>query len=604
MCGFLVQFLSPVGCFKQSQLIDRLRRLKHRGPDQQNTWSNRYIWMGHQRLVLLGGEKTGQQPLVNSSGNALVYNGEIYNCQELQSKYLSTSLINDSDILFALLNTCGTSIIAQLRGMFSFVYYKCKENQVWLVRDPFGMKPLYYKQIEEGWEFSSEIRAFDDLETDPLQAEIFHHHMAPLPGYSLYKKIYEVRPGSIKTIDSDSEKSEHYVNLGSVFNRAQNTKFGSSSVPLNDTEFSALFDQTVQLHLLADTPPGLVLSGGLDSGCIALSLSDTLNKAYTMSISGMDESSCAASLADSIGVSHRVFQNSSLKHIEDVLNAMDGPIGDASFFPTWDLFYQLKNFEKSVLGGDGGDELFYGYPTFEVEALRQKTPNFLIGFGRRIGLAVGSYSNSRVDIWEKLLRFGWGESDFTMFRQMQYMAAKPMDQLSLEALELIHQNFQQTIELEKIDSSCEWSQIFTYYFRYYLATQVLTKSDRASMSHSVELRSPYLDWSFFSSSFQFPDNGFPITSSRKQVLRNYYRSYKKLENLSKRGFSAPLQKILPRLEKYVANQRGRRERSNTALLEDSNVGLHARYLELIYEYFHGSFIVNSEVHSTECRSTL
>ncbi len=588
MCGFLVKFSPKTRKFDNCNLATRLEWISHRGPDQRNIWKNENIWMGHQRLILVGGEKTGQQPIVDSTGNALVYNGEIYNCQELQLKYLDTEFINDSDILFALLNKIGQQILPQLRGMFSFVYYKCDENQVWLARDPFGMKPLYYKQIEEGWEFSSEIRAFEDLQPDPIQAEIFHYHMAPLPGYSLYKEVFEIRPGCIKIINSNGERSKHYVNLGSVFSKAQNINSESSSVYVDDKYFNDLFDRTVQIHLLADASPGLILSGGLDSGCIALSLAGSAAKAYTMSIPGMDESSLAASLAESLGVNHHVFDSSSSQHIQDVLNAMDGPMGDASFFSTWDLFNQLKNFEKSVLGGDGGDELFYGYPTFEVEAFHQKLPSSIINFSRKFGLLMGKYSHARVNIWEKLLRFGWGHSDFPMFRQMQYMAAKPMDTMSSEALEFIYNNLQQTLELEKIDLNCKWSQIFTYYFRYYLATQVLTKSDRASMSNSVELRCPYLDWSLFSNTFRFPDRTFPILSKRKQVLRNYYRAHKKLKNVSKRGFTAPLLNILPKLEDLVANIKGRKPRTNDELLENPLIGMHARYLELVYEYFHGS----------------
>ena len=544
--------------------------------------------MGHQRLILVGGEKSGRQPLVNSNGNALVYNGEIYNCKELQSKYLSSNFLSDSEILFALLNKQGKSILSELRGMFSFVYYKHAEKRVWLVRDPFGMKPLYYRNTDEGWEFSSELRAFDHLYPDQIQAEIFQYHMAPLPGHSLYKNVFEVRPGSIKIIGPEVESCNQYVTLGSVFNLAKSIDKQATNDYVDEDYFHDLFDRIVKQHLLADTSPGILLSGGLDSGCIALSLGGSSVKSYTMAVSGMDESSIAASLANTIGISHHIFDSDLSEHIQDVLNAMDGPIGDASFFPTWNLFNNLRSFEKSVLGGDGGDEIFFGYPTFEIEALRQKLPNFIFSLGRKFGSNVGSYSNTRINLLEKLLRFSWGHSDFVMLRQMQYMAAKPMDNLSSKALELILNNFQQTIELEKIDSNCHWSQVFTYYFRYYLATQVLTKSDRASMRHSVELRCPYLDWDLFSKTFRFPENTFPLLSGRKQVLRDYYNSHTKLKNFSKRGFTAPLYNILPKLEVLVANQRDRNSRPHDELLGNSLVGLHARYLELVYEYFHGS----------------
>ena len=588
MCGFLVKFTINPYRFDQSILMERLSRLTHRGPDQKSIWKNENIWMGHQRLILIGGEDYGRQPLVSPNGNALVYNGEIYNCQELQSKYLSSNFLSDSEILFALLNKEGESILPELRGMFSFVYYRHLEKQVWLVRDPFGMKPLYYRVTNEGWEFSSELKAFDDLYPDKIQSEIFHYHMAPLPGYSLYENVFEVRPGSIKIIGSATETSKQYVTLGSVFDLANSIRSDDLNPSVEELYFNDLFDKTVRQHLFADIPPGMILSGGIDSGCIAMSLADSSVKAYTMSVSGMDESSIAASLADALDINHKIFAYDLSESIEDVLNAMDGPIGDASFFPTWNLFNHLKNIEKSVLGGDGGDELFYGYPTFEIEALRQKLPSFIFSLGRKFGSNFGGYSKERVNLFEKLLRFSWGDSDFTMFRQMQYMAAKPIDNLSPRALELVLNNLQQTIELEEIDSNCQWSQVFTYYFRYYLATQVLTKSDRASMSHSIELRCPYLDWELFSNTFRFPKNTFPFLSGRKQVLRDYYNSHRKLKNPSKRGFSAPLYNILPKLEAVVANQRDRGIRTNDELLENPQVGLHARYLELVYEYFHDS----------------
>ena len=159
----------------------------------------------------------------------------------------------------------------------------------------------------------------------------------------------------------------------------------------------------------------MILSGGIDSSCIAMSLADSSVKAYTMSVLGMDESSIAASLADALDINHKIFTYDLSESIEDILNAMDGPIGDASFFPTWNLFNHLKNIEKSVLGGDGGDELFYGYPTFEIEALRQKLPSFIFSLGRKFGSNFGGYSKERVNLLEKLLRFSWGDSDFTIF---------------------------------------------------------------------------------------------------------------------------------------------------------------------------------------------
>lgn len=587
MCGFLVQFLFANGSLDDASLRARLERLTRRGPDQRNLWMNSRIWMGHQRLVLLGGEESGKQPLVNEVGDALAYNGEIYNFKELQSKYLTTNYLCDSEVLFALLNKIGAPILRELRGMFSFVYYEARTNEILLARDPFGMKPLFYRKLVDRWEFCSELRGFDDIRPDSVQAEIFHYHMAPLPGKSLYREIFELRPGSFAQIRDTRLNFKHYVTLGSIFNQARKPSREISETVRID-EFSELLRETVSMHMLADQSPGLILSGGVDSGCLALSLKDQSPSTYTMSVPELDESQSAASLAHDLNFQHQIFYPESIFEIESVLTAMDGPMGDASFFPTYDLFSQLKSLQKAVLGGDGGDEIFYGYPTFEVEALIRRCPRMIIALLQKIGLYCGRYSDLRIDFREKLLRFGWGHSNMPMMRQMQFMAAKPFNKLSSTALFEIQSNFSETIELEGIDPTCHWSQIFTYYFRYYLATQVLVKSDRASMAHSVELRCPYLDWQFFSKIFRFPGDGFPIFSSRKQVLRNYFSRNRTLKNFHKRGFSAPLHLLLPKLETVIAQSRGRGERDLRGLTAQSGIGFHALYLELIYEYFHGT----------------
>lgn len=591
MCGYLVQFLFNSGSFDDSELRSRLDRLTHRGPDQRNIWNDHRIWMGHQRLILLGGEESGQQPLINELGDALAYNGEIYNFKELQSKYLTTNYLSDSEVLFALLTKIGTPILRELRGMFSFVYYEARTNKVLLARDPFGIKPLFYRRLADRWEFCSELSGFDDLTLDPIQVEIFHYHLAALPGKTIYSDVYELRPGSyLQTYEAECE-IEHYVTLGSVFNKVNNLPLNTSKncQQLELEGFDDILQETVRMHMTADNSPGLILSGGLDSGCIALALRNEVPAVYTLSVPDLDEKDAAIALSKAFNFEHKIFDLDTSFDLQSILNAMDAPLGDASFFPTWDLFNQLKIYQKSVLGGDGGDEIFYGYPTFEVEALRRRCPRIINEILHKVGLYFGCYSNMKVDFREKLLRFGWGWSELPMMRQMQFMAAAPMESLSQNAMQVIKENFLATIQLEDIDPNCHWSQVFAYYFRYYLATQVLVKSDRASMSHSVELRCPYLDWSFFSKVFRFPNVNFPLLSSRKQVLRSYYLEHKKNGNFKKFGFSAPLHKVLPELESFVASTRDRKIRSKDDLFDISSVGIHAKYAELVFEYFHGSF---------------
>lgn len=589
MCGYLVQFLSNSGIFDDSKLRSRLDRLAHRGPDQRNIWKNHKIWMGHQRLVLLGGEESGKQPLINEVGDALAYNGEIYNFKELQSKYLTTNYLCDSEVLFALLTKIGAPILRELRGMFSFVYYEGRTSKILLARDPFGIKPLFYRKLADRWEFCSELRGFEDLTLDPIQVEIFHYHLATLPGKTLYSDVYELRPGSCLQIHEAEYEIEHYLTLGSVFNQASHLSLGNSRSDDYSEEFASLFEDSVSIHMTADNFPGLILSGGLDSGCMALALRNELPSVYTLSVPDLDEKDSAIALSRAFNFEHKIFELDTVFDFQSILSAMDAPIGDASFFPTWDLFNQLKMYQKSVLGGDGGDEIFYGYPSFEVEALRRRCPRIMNEILQKIGLYFGCYSSIKVDFREKLLRFGWGKSELPMMRQMQFMAAGPMEGLSLNAMQAIRENFNETLSLEEINPHCHWSQIFTYYFRYYLATQVLVKSDRASMSHSVELRCPYLDWSFFSKIFRFPSRDFPILSSRKQILRSYYLKHKKNGNFKKFGFSAPLHKILPNLESFVASVRGRKIRSKEYLFDRSNSGIHSKYAELVFEYFHGNF---------------
>jgi asparagine synthase (glutamine-hydrolysing) len=577
MCGILGFFGSP--CEEVETLL--LELLHHRGPDDSAVIHNKFGSFGQTRLSILGLEE-GVQPITDSLGNILVYNGEIYNCFELQKQFLKTSYGSDSRILFELLKEKGTHILSKLRGMFAFAFYDAQENSLLLSRDALGMKPLYYTRRNEGIFFSSELRPLKPLEPDFERVLEYLFWSRALPGRSLYKDVDEVLAGEWIRFKNGHQERGHFLTLEDILTA------GEGKI----TDLETALAETTSAHLLSDVPVGLLLSGGLDSSSLALTLHLQGVKnldCYSLGYDNpeFDESREAEALAKYLGFSfHRVpFPERNLKELlQEALGAMDQPFGDPSFIPTYVLTQAVSKEKKVVLGGDGGDEIFFGYAPFLVEGIFPR----LGSVGQKLCLTLANFlgkpSRGRVDFAEKLLRFSWGKMGTVLERHSAYMASACPDLHPQKARQnslLLAKNLAMT----EVDLNQPWMAVLYFYFRLYLANLVLVKTDRASMANSLEVRCPYLDLDFIAKVFQPPGSGFPVTEKPKKGLRKFLKTHlpKRYLNFKKRGFSTPLQKVLPLMKEIITDKQGK----DLGIRNEHFINHpYLMYNILVYLYFH------------------
>jgi len=577
MCGIIGFFGSPC-----PELESRyLPLLQHRGPDASGVIHGKNFSFGHTRLSILG-LSDGDQPVSDAEGNVLVYNGEIYNCHQLQKEFLPTNFRSDSRILFELLKTQGHRILPRLRGMFAFAYLQGNTNTLLLARDPFGMKPLYVHRSAGVLSFSSELKALGDMGLDWDGFEEYLYFSNPLPGSTLYRNTEEVKAGEYWSFNGKSLCRNRFFQLKEIFE----TKISAPS------ELSSALETSLRAHILSDVPVGLLLSGGMDSSSLALAANKTgvPLRAYNLAYEDpdFDESPIASRLADYLGMEMEVipFSGQSLREeLEEALAAMDQPFGDPSFLPTYQLSRSVAKKGKVVLGGDGGDEIFYGYPTFQAEAFLQNTPSFLLPLIYSLSSSMGRVSSARVDLREKMLRFSWGRNLTALQRHSRYMCSGFIGDLPDDFFPAIHKKMKCLLEEEGLGESNFWEPVFFYYFRIYLANLVLVKTDRASMANSLEVRCPFLDVDFIKEVFRYPGSGFPVFEKPKQTLRNYLKDSipAHLLHFQKKGFSTPLQLILPILEQVLMDRHNLKFPRLHSLQKTAPYWL---YNMLVFLYFH------------------
>ncbi|MBT3784350.1 asparagine synthase (glutamine-hydrolyzing) [bacterium] len=577
MCGIIGFFGRR--CDELESLF--LPLLKHRGPDESNVLHGDDYSFGHTRLSILGIED-GAQPITDSKGNVLVYNGEIYNCHDLQKEHLQTSFRSDAKILFELLKKLGERALPLLKGMFAFAFLKASSRSVILARDPFGMKPLFFSHQDGVLFFSSELKA---MKPGEVEWESFYEYLYfsnPLPGRTLYKGIEEIKPAEYLIFSSGKLRRSRYSRLWQLLEHGEP----------NDLNLGKALERSLSSHLLSDVPVGLLLSGGMDSSSLALasSRSGTTLDSYCLgySQSDFDESETAKGIADHLQMPfERVsFPQTDLhQEMEEVLLSMDQPFGDPSYLPTYLLTRSVAKNKKVVLGGDGGDEIFYGYPTFQAEAILMRLPKLVLSALYTAFSILGKTSSSRVDFREKILRFSWGRGLDPLSRHSRYMSSAPPGFFSPEFFETLPAKLEILLKEDGLNPEQPWSAVFFYYFRIYLANQVLVKTDRASMANSLEVRCPFLDVDFLKSTFRYPGSHFPLFERPKQALRDYLNSGfpTRLLRFEKKGFATPLGSVLPTLKDILEDRHG------ITLPSLDRLRIQAPYLlynVLVFLYFH------------------
>jgi asparagine synthase (glutamine-hydrolysing) len=511
MCGIA----GFVGVGGQQTLETMTHSMAYRGPDAAGYWQEKEkgLFLGHRRLSILDLDG-GSQPMLSQDGNlVVVFKGEIYNHGPLRVEledrgHRFVSHHSDTEVLLCGYQEWGEELPQHLNGMWAFAIYDRKNQKLFLSRDRFGKKPLYYSFQKGLFAFASELGALmahDHLEKrlSPLSIQkYFGYGYIPAPR-SLYEGVYKLPGGHnlLYNLDSTPPKSQPYwrFELEPEEPKGGNTKQW-------EEELRSLIAAAVKRRLEADVPVGIFLSGGIDSTAIAHYAIQAQGTRQTRTFSigfneaSFDESAHARFAAEQLGVEHNLeLFNNPYGVAQEVINQLDEPFGDSSLIPTYLLCQNARKEVTVALGGDGADELFAGYDPFRALKLAQwydrLTPRPVHQAIKLLASRLPA-SHKNMGMHFKINRTLAGLDYPQKLWNPTWMG--PLPHKELEEL------FEQPLEAEEIYSEAieEWDsckqphlidKTLQFFTRLYLQDSILTKVDRASMLHSLEVRAPFLD---------------------------------------------------------------------------------------------------------------
>ncbi len=541
-----------------------MNRVRHRGPDGAGEWFGEragwHVALGHRRLAIID-LKNGRQPMGNEDGSLMMtYNGEVYNFAALRAdlenrghRFVTKS---DTEVVVHHFEQHGALGLRHLNGMFALAIWNQDTGELTLARDRAGIKPLYFTTDSDGGMlFASELSALLAHPACPTRlsaAGLAQYFLSDYgrPPATVIEGVSRVAPGEfIVWRDGAISKSQPYWTLSEILPTAPQRSTGELAFELWDRT-----SQAVKRQLVADVPVGVFLSGGIDSSVVAALAQAHSSKAIrTFSIAfedaAFDESRHARTVADFLKTQHTeevLSERVLLETIDTALSSLDEPLGDPSFIPTYLLSKLAAQHVKVVLGGDGGDELWAGYPTYRAHALARlyrKIPAFLRKALIEKAVAQLPSSDGYQSFEWKAKRFALRWEDDPVVRHLRWMSNTDYPQLALA----IPRAGQPPLgALAQPMFSDELNAMLALDFSTYLPGSVLTKVDRASMAHGLEVRPPLLDNELIDWAFALPSHYKLRDGAGKYLFKLAARSHlpEEIINRPKKGFAIPLARWL------------------------------------------------------------
>jgi asparagine synthase (glutamine-hydrolysing) len=562
MCG-IAGFTAP-GPDARPVLAAMTRALAHRGPDGSGIFVDQTIALGHTRLAVIdpGG---GAQPRVDpQTGDALVFNGEIYGYRAIADALRKSGVVlrdnSDTEVLFQLIRRHGVAAaVSRIDGMFAFAYRDGATGALYLVRDRFGEKPLYYGSAQGSLVFASEVSA---LMEHPGFREAMPDRLAAyalmlceyLPGrLSGWEGIAKLEPGTILTAKDGRVSQVRYWRPPTHPDAAGRVAEAEAAERLD-----SLLRDAVRRRVVADVPLGVLLSGGLDSSLIAALAAPCAPNLTAFSVRigghGFDETPAASTVARHLGIRHEIVElgrGDLVDAFDAIATTLAEPLADSSLLPSWLVCRAARRSMTVALGGDGADELFAGYPNFAVQRFAPAMQRLPRAFGPLLRRAVraqphaGGYMNWRFLLNQ--LSHGFGAD-----RQRQsYLWMAPFDPAGLAALwqpaALSGDAFAAVfaeIDRRAVGSE-DLSDTDASLYRFlvgYLPDDILTKTDRASMFNGLEVRAPFLDRAFAEYAWSLPTRLKLRGRTRKYILKRVAARHlpATIVHRRKHGFAVPI----------------------------------------------------------------
>jgi asparagine synthase (glutamine-hydrolysing) len=554
VCG-ICGIAAPRGGPDPDVLAAMNAELRHRGPDSAGTLVDGPIGLAMRRLSIIDLEH-GDQPIASEDGRVhVIQNGEIYNYRELRAELERRghrfSTASDTEVLVHLYEERGPRFVEQLRGMFAIALWDARKRWLLLARDRFGIKPLYYRATGTELSFASELGALarqpgmsTELDLDALEAFLsFNSIPAPLTIFSEARKlpaghVLSWRDGRV-TIDRFARPSP------SPAEELRREGAGALAAELRER-----LRDSVRAHLVADVPVGVLLSGGIDScALVAFAARESGERVSTFSIGfeerSFDELHNARLVAERYGTDHHelVLRPAAAELLPEIVDAFDEPFADSSALPTYLVSRLAADHVKVALSGEGGDELFGGYHTYVADLLAPRIGRVAAALRPLVERLPSSSARVSLDYKAKRFVGGAGLPPLEAHHAWKEIfspdaRASLLDGRSrgtLDPLDLYRARYAET------DGAEQLARLQDVDIGIYLVDDLLVKTDRASMAHSLEARVPFLDPAVSEFALSLPTHHKVRGFAKKRLMRRAVAPLlpRSIVHGRKRGFSIP-----------------------------------------------------------------
>lgn len=558
MCGF-AGYIHNYGTFDKEEVIHKMAdRIKHRGPDDAHYYIDDGIALGFRRLSIIDLEG-GKQPILNEDGSlVLLFNGEIYNYQELREELIKAGHVfttkTDSETILHGYEEYGKKILDRLRGMFAFIIWNKNTKELFGARDIFGIKPFYYYKKGKEFMFGSEIKSFlshpnfeKELDEDMIPLYLSYEYSPD--ERTIFKNVFKLPGAHCFTYKNGELKVERYYKIEYKIEDDKSLEYWEDAITKEFTE-------SVSMHQIADVEVGCFLSSGVDSSYVVKEISKGTKKVKTFSVGYEEEKYSelpyAQDFSNVIGVpniANKVSADEFFDAVPEIQYYMDEPLPNPSEIPLYFLAKNARRYVKVVLSGEGADELFGGYPMYlaggHFDHYSHKVP-------RPVRKVLGTVAKHCPNFKCKNFLVRGAMEPYQRFMRANYVfqSAERQKFLKRPIASKVPEEYSKRYfdEVSNLDEPTQLQYVDMHTWMIY---DILLKADRMSMANSLELRVPFLDKKMLELSTRIPSRYRAANETTKIALRGaaIKQLPERTANKKKLGFPVPLNDWL-REDKY------------------------------------------------------